>query len=328
MDKAQDIDNDLQKDVLQLLEKKYREMLRSAIKSADSGAAFKAIGAMEGLTEFEYQLAKERGIPVEHELEAAELKAELEALMAGIEQDIQRQEANLTQSRRMATLGVMASGLAHEINQPLQIILSVAQNCAREIQRDIIDNDGIIVDLDKVTAYTKRINRIVNHLLLLARDHEPKLELVDVNTVIENSFIMFYQQLTKARGIKIIKNLSEELPSIKADSIQLEQVFINLINNARDALDGCKDRIIEVSTQEQDGHILVEFRDSGKGIAPEDLPRIFDAFFTTKEEGMGLGLHITRDIVQSYGGTIIAHSEVNEGTTFLIELPVAAEEAK
>ena len=82
----------------------------------------------------------------------------------------------------------------------------------------------------------------------------------------------------------------------------------------RDALAGCKDRIIEVSTKKQDGHILVEFRDNGKGIAPENLPRIFDAFFTTKEEGMGLGLHITRDIVQSYDGTITAHSEVNKGT--------------
>ena len=78
--------------------------------------------------------------------------------------------------------------------------------------------------------------------------------------------------LAKSRGIKIIKELAAGLPSIKADSIQLEQVFINLINNARDALDGCKDRIIEVSTQKQDGHILVEFRDSGKGIAPESNP--------------------------------------------------------
>ena len=241
---------------------------------------------------------------------------------------IAQSQKELVRLRLMATLGVMASGLAHEINQPLQVILSVAQNCAREIQQHVIDSEGILADLGKVTANTERINRIVNHLLVLARDHEPKLEAVDVNTVIENSFIMFHQQLTKSRGIKIIEYLSAGLPSIKADSIQLEQVFINLVNNARDALDGCKDRTIEISTKEQDGHILVEFRDSGKGITPEDLPKIFDAFFTTKEEGMGLGLHIARDIVQSYGGTITAHSEINKGTTFLIELPIAEKEAK
>jgi len=252
----------------------------------------------------------------------------LEEKIGQLQQAIGHQTAEILRSRQMMTLGVMASGLAHEINQPLQVILSVAQNCAREILRDVIDSEGILIDLDKVTANTERISKIVNHLLVLARDHKPKREEVDVNTVIENSFIMFYQQLTKSRGIKIIKDLSEKLPSIKADSIQLEQVFINLINNARDALDGCKDRIIEVSSKKQDEHILVEFRDSGKGIAPEDLPKIFDAFFTTKEEGMGLGLHIARDIVQSYGGTIIARSELNEGTTFLMELSVAEEVAE
>lgn len=299
-----------------VLADKYIGILKAG---GDVKEQFRAIGALASITEL---LQSWQTLDGSAEFEAPDIG------LIELERAIQREEANLMRSRRMATLGVMASGLAHEINQPLQIILSVAQNCATEIRRDVIDNEGILADLDKVTANTERINKIVNHLLVLSRDHKPKLELVDVNTVIENSFIMFYQQLTKARGIKIVKNLSEKLPSIKADSIQMEQVFINLINNARDALYGCKDGIIEVSTTKQDEHILVAFGDSGKGIAPEDLPKIFDAFFTTKEEGMGLGLHIARDIVESYGGTITVDSEVNKWTAFLIALPVAEEEAK
>lgn len=233
---------------------------------------------------------------------------------------------DLLQSRRMATLGVMASGLAHEINQPLQIILSVAQNAIREIQQNAIDSEGTLKDLEQIATNTKRIDKIVNHLHVLARDRKPKLEMVNINTVIDNSFIMFHQQLTKARGIEIIQNLSPDLPPIKADAIQLEQVFINLINNARDALEGCKNKTIEISAQEQNEHIQVRFQDNGKGVSPEDLPRVFDVFFTTKEEGMGLGLYIARDIIQSYDGTITAQSKIDEGTTFLIELPVAVKE--
>lgn len=250
-----------------------------------------------------------------------------EALDDARMEDIMKQfEAELALFRRMATLGVMASGLAHEINQPLQVILNVAQNCAREVQQHAIDSDGILADLEKVEANTKRISKIVNHLLVLARDHKPSLEAVDINTVIENSFIMFYQQLTKSRGIKIIKNLSLDLPPVRGDMVPLEQVFINLISNARDALEGCPNKTIEISTQEQNGHILTKFQDNGKGIPPEKLPKIFDAFFTAKENGVGLGLYIAHDITQSYGGTITAHSKVGEGTTFLIRLPIAGKE--
>jgi C4-dicarboxylate-specific signal transduction histidine kinase len=244
-----------------------------------------------------------------------------------LEQALQRQEVELLRSRRMATLGVMASGLAHEINQPLQIILAVAQNCIRDIQQNVIDTKGILADLEHIATTTKRIDKIVNHLHFLAREHKPKLEAVDVNTIIENSFIMFHQQL-KSRGIKIERHFSPDLLPVKADMIQLEQVFINLINNARDALEGRANKTITISTQEQNGHIQVRFQDNGAGIAPENLPKIFDAFFTTKQEqgGIGLGLYITQDIIQSFGGAITVDSRVNEGTTFLIKLPITRKE--
>jgi len=257
-------------------------------------------------------------------------KVPLEEKIERLEQTIQRQEAELLRSRQMATLGVMASGLAHEINQPLQIILAVAQNCTRDIQRDAIDTEGILADLEHIATTIKRIDKIVNHLHVLARERKPELEAVDVNTVIENSFIMFHQQL-KSRGIEIKRNFSPDLPAVKADMIQLEQVFINLISNARDALDsleGGADRTITISTREQNGHIQVRFQDNGVGIASEDLPSIFDAFFTTKQEkgGMGLGLYIVQDIVKSFGGAITVDSRINEGTIFLISLPISGKE--
>ena len=238
-----------------------------------------------------------------------------------------QQKVELLHSRQMATLGVMASGLSHEINQPLQIILAIAQNCTRDIQRNAIDTEGILADLEHIATTTKRIDKIVNHLHVLAREHQPKLEAVDVNMVIENSFIMFHQQL-KSRGIKIDQNFLLDLPPVKADMIQLEQVFINLINNARDALEGYTNKTITISTQEQNGHIQVRFQDNGAGIAPENLPKIFDAFFTTKQEqgGMGLGLYIVQDIIKSFDGTITVDSRIDEGTTFVIQLLTAGKE--
>lgn len=228
-------------------------------------------------------------------------------------------------SRQMATLGVMASGLAHEIAQPLQLILAVSQNCIRDIQSKAIDTEGTLADLDRIATTTKRIDKIVNHLHVLSRERKPKLEAVDVNSVIENSFIMFHQQL-KSRSIKVERDFTDDLPPVKADTVQLEQVFINLINNAREALEEVEDKTIIISTEAQNSQVQVRFQDNGKGIDPADSPQIFDAFFTTKEEGVGLGLYITRDIIHSYGGTITAQSDGNEGTTFLIQLPIAEEE--
>ena len=138
---------------------------------------------------------------------------------------------------------------------------------------------------------------------------------------------MFHQQL-KSRGIKIERNFSSNLLPVEADEIQLEQVFINLTNNARDALEGRENKTITISTQEQNGYIQIRFQDNGEGIPLENLSKIFDSFFTTKQEegGMGLGLYIAQDIIQSFDGTITVDSNVNEGTTFLIKLPIAGKE--
>lgn len=149
---------------------------------------------------------------------------------------------------------------------------------------------------------------------------------MNINSAIENSLIGFGEQL-KSRHINIEKNLANNLPLIKADKIQLEQVFINLISNARDALEGCSDKRITFSTQAQNCEIQIQVADNGVGIALERLPEIFDAFVTTKEKtGMGIGLHIAQDIIQTYDGRITVSSKINKGTTFFIKFSIAKEE--
>lgn len=149
---------------------------------------------------------------------------------------IKHQEAEFMLSHQINTLGLMASGMAHEINQPLQIILGRAQNCISDIRRKTIGTEQIIEDLEHIANTVKRIDKIVNHLQVLSREHKPELKRIDISKAIENSLIMFKQQL-KNRGIGVELDLKYDLPPIRADMVQLEQVFINLINNARDSFE-------------------------------------------------------------------------------------------
>ncbi len=239
-----------------------------------------------------------------------------------LQKQIERRQAKLLHSQQIAGLGMMASGLTHEIRQPLQIILAAAQNCQRDIQRNAIDFQTVLEDLANIAKSSKRIDHIVTRLHVLSGERKPKLEALSMNKVIEDSLIMFREQL-KTRGIRVEKDLADGLPPLKADKVQLEQVFINLIHNARDALESCERKQIRVSTRANDHTVQVRFADTGAGIKEEE--RIFEAFFTTKDKGVGLGLHIARETIQEYGGTIRVDSTVNTGAAFLIVLPVFRE---
>ena len=252
----------------------------------------------------------------------SEIKMEpLEEKIKRLEKTISRQEAELLRSRKMVTLGIMTSGLAHEIIQPLQIILATAQNCQRDIQRNQVDTQIIFEDLEQIAKTITRIVHIVNGLYQLSHDSQPLLETFDVNTSIENVLMMFSEQF-QSRSIKINKHFTTALPLLKADPIQVEQVFINLISNARDALEGRFNNNITISTHKQNGEIQIQFEDNGAGMAPAQLPLIFDAFFTTKEKGQGLGLYISQEIIHCYGGIISVESQLNKGSTFLIKFPI------
>lgn len=248
-----------------------------------------------------------------------------EARLNRLQQQIERQKALLLQSQKMETLGVMASGLAHEIMQPLQIILATAQNCRLDVERQKATPNMILEDLDSIASTVKRIDHIVNHLYVLSKEGKPRYESLSVKTVLEDALAMFREQL-KNRGIQVKIDTDPNLPPVYVDKVQLEQVVINLINNARDALEGQPDKRITIGASLQNGQIEISFADTGCGIPPEDRDKIFEPFFSTKEKGSGLGLYIVQDIVNRYGGTIHVNSTFGSGTEFVIILPIQHKE--
>lgn len=237
-----------------------------------------------------------------------------------LEVKIKEQEVMVLRTRQMAMVGMMTSGLDHEIRSPLQVILGNAENCQTRINRGTLDKSKILGYLDEIIAATKWINNVVNHLHVFSRDRKPNPVPVNVNVVIDNALSLFQQQL-KARGIDIQKHLADNLPLVKADQTELEIVIINLINNARDALEGREDKQITITTQARQSEVQIRVEDNGGGIPPDLLPRIFEPFLTTKEKGAGIGLYTTQQIVQAYNGDIKVSSHVNEMTTFLITFP-------
>jgi len=237
----------------------------------------------------------------------------------------------LIQSDKMAALGKMATGIAHEINNPLAIIGEKAG-----WMRDLLDEEEFQESenfkeyeqsVDKIEEHVERARKITHNMLGFARRMEHRLDDVDINNVL-NQTIELLQSHAQTNNIKISKDLQSELPIIASDQSQLQQVFLNLINNAIDAVE--KDGLIEVKTRKKDSQIEVAIKDNGPGIAEEHLKKVFDPFFTTKEtgKGTGLGLSVSYNIIKKLGGTIKAESKLSEGTVFSVKLPIVIPKRK
>ncbi|MBW2566212.1 MAG: PAS domain S-box protein [Deltaproteobacteria bacterium] len=263
-------------------------------------------------------------------------KDALIATTTDVTESIQK-EAQLTQASKMATLGEMATGVAHELNQPLsaiQIGADFFRNMVRQGRE--IPGDEMVTISEQMGEQVARAVGIINHLREFGRKAEIQPEKVDINQPLNGVFTLLNQQL-KLRGIKVRLNLKENLPPIMGDSNRLEQVFIDLIINSRDSMeekqnragDEDVDNILTVSSFQEDGQVVVTINDTGLGISDEAKSRIFEPFFTTKEvgKGTGLGLSISYGIVKDYNGTIEVESELDKGTTFRITFP-ACEEKK
>ncbi len=241
-------------------------------------------------------------------------------------------EQQLIQASKMATLGEMATGVAHELNQPLTVIKTASSLITKKVKRLVNDGDDTLLTLsEKINKNVDRASKIINHMRQFARKSDMKLQDVQVNTVIEKALEMFSQQL-KLRGIDVILELEPDLPAITADPDRLEQVFVNLLINARDAVESkseirnpkSEDKQIVLKTIKAEKHIRIEVRDTGTGIPEAILDKIFEPFFTTKEvgKGTGLGLSISYGIVKDFGGNIWATSVPNQGACFIIEFPL------
>jgi len=240
-------------------------------------------------------------------------------------------EQQLIQASKMATVGEMATGVAHELNQPLSVIKTTSSFFLRKIQRaEPIDQEILSNMLTKVDNNVDRATRIIHHMRMFARKSDTELQKVQINAVLQSAFEIFSQQL-KVRGIEVQWDLEERLPKINADPQRLEQVFINLLLNARDAIEEKWLRQghskgpdhIAIATGKAGRQVVCRITDSGLGISPGKEDKIFEPFFTTKEvgKGTGLGLSISYGIVKDCGGTITANNNDGGGACFTLTFP-------
>ncbi|MBW1943363.1 MAG: PAS domain S-box protein [Deltaproteobacteria bacterium] len=244
-------------------------------------------------------------------------------------------EQQLIQASKMTTLGEMATGVAHELNQPLSVIKTASSFLKKKADRSEPIKDEILKTLtEEIDGHVDRAAKIINHMREFGRKADVDRERVQVSESLNRALDIFSQQL-KLREIEVIKELAEDLPPILADANRLEQVFVNLLINARDAIEdkidsvGRKDveKKIILKTRLQNGYVTIEIQDTGAGMPEALLDKIFEPFFTTKKvgKGTGLGLSISYGIVQDYDGSIEAETQEGEGTKFTIRFPVPSE---
>jgi len=240
------------------------------------------------------------------------------------EEDRRKMEQQLQLAGRLAAVGELAAGVAHELNNPLAAVLGLSQLLT---QMDNLEED-IKSDVETIYGEAQRAAKITKNLLSFARRHKPEKRLISINDAVAQSLDLHAYQM-RASNIEISVGLDPNLPKTMADFQQMQQVFINIVTNARQAMTEAHGRgKLLVQTQCADGMIQVIFTDDGPGILEDDLKRIFDPFFTTKEvgQGAGLGLSICYGLLQEHGGHIFATSIPGEGATFVLEMPIISEE--
>ena len=238
-------------------------------------------------------------------------------------------QAQLIQSSKMATLGEMATGVAHELNQPLNIIRMAVNNIQRKSKKDKADPEYLADKLDKIDGQVERASAIIDHMRIFGRKPEATPRPLDLKKTIENVLGLIGEQFRLA-SIEIATDAPQHSHPILGHQVQVEQVLLNLLGNARDTLHDKVDgeKRISITIGENAGSVFIAIEDTGGGIDAEVLPRIFEPFFTTKEvgQGTGLGLSISYGIINDMGGTITA-TNTDAGASFVISLPAFVDEA-
>ncbi len=232
--------------------------------------------------------------------------------------DLRHAHAQLVQSEKMAAFGQLGAGIAHEVKNPLAGILG----CVQLAMDDVEPGGSVHDDLQLVERETRRCKSIIDNLLRFARQEKAEMESTDLNVVIANSLALVNHQL-ELNDIWVHEDIEESLPTVHGNGNQLQQVFVNLLVNAEQAMHGTKGSVTVSAVRSSDGDVELRFSDTGPGIPEEIRSKLFDPFFTTKPpgEGTGLGLSVSYGIIKDHNGGIAVESEVGKGTTFVIVLP-------
>ncbi|MDP2644956.1 MAG: ATP-binding protein [Desulfobacterales bacterium] len=221
----------------------------------------------------------------------------------------------LSQAERLSSLGEMAAVISHEIRNPLGIIRSSAELLKKKMAR--LDPDNAIPDI--IVEESNRLNNIITDFFNFAKPRDLKLSPCRIETIIEKN-ILFLETQINAQGYLIRKRIPADLPEITADPDMLYQAFLNLLLNAVQSMPGGGDVTVEVNSNKE--HIIITFDDNGEGIPENNLKKIWDPFFTTKEKGTGLGLGIVTNIIEAHGGTLQIQNRVDKGVRVTVQLPV------
>ena len=235
-------------------------------------------------------------------------------------EELEQREEELIQSKKLASIGVLVAGVAHELNNPVNNISMIAQTYDDMYEKLSVEQR--IEFMRRIDQESERIKQIVNSLLDFARPKEPKLREIDINSLILKSLVLV-QNTLNVSSIETRLDLAENLPPLFVDENQIQQVFVNLFLNAAQAMAIEGRLFVSSRLTEKEDVVEIAIRDTGKGIPPEYLPHVFDPFFSTKEEGgTGLGLSVSYSIIKNHDGHVRVESRPGIGTTFTIQLPV------
>ncbi|WP_277185066.1 nitrogen regulation protein NR(II) [Caballeronia sp. BR00000012568055] len=237
--------------------------------------------------------------------------------------ELQRNRQELAHLTRVSMLGELAASLAHELNQPLTAILSNAQAAQRFMNRDPIDLDEVREILGDLVADNNRASEILRRIRALVKKGELERAPVSIASVIGDVALLVHSDAI-VRGIRVVLDVDPQLPFVRGDKIQLQQVLLNLLLNAFDAMNDSTARVAVVSAMREEGTdmVRVSVRDEGHGLPPALADQLFRPFCTSKRDGLGLGLSISRTIVEMHGGRIWAQNNAERGATFSFTLPM------